>query len=87
MYQLQTCAVSAQDSMVTILSEKASEDVVYCRVSSPSNVSLGHPQMQGTIMQQDFFVSLTLKSAWIYEYGDTCTKASLSVFKSLMVTL
>lgn len=47
--------------MVIVLSEKASEDTVYSRVSSPSNVSLGHPQMQGTIVQRDWFVSLTLK--------------------------
>lgn len=37
--------------------------MAYSRVSSLSNVSLGHPQMQGNVMQQDCFVSLTLKSA------------------------
>lgn len=41
--------------MEIVLSEEASEDTVYARVSSPSNVSLGHPQMQGNVMQQDCF--------------------------------
>lgn len=63
MCQLQANDLSAQDSMEVILSERTSEDMVYSTVSTPSNVSLGHPQMQGNVVQQDCFVSLTLKSA------------------------
>lgn len=36
--------------MEIILSEEDSEDTVYSRVSYQSNVSLGHPQMQGNVM-------------------------------------
>lgn len=63
MCQLQANALSAQGSREIILSERASEDRVYSTVSTPSNVSVGHPQMQGNVMQQDWFVSLTLKPA------------------------
>jgi len=54
--------------MEIILSERASEDMVYSRVSSPSNVSLGHPQGfnqndSGNVTQRGCLVSLTLKSA------------------------
>lgn len=49
--------------MKIILSERASEDTVPSGVSSPSHVMLGHPPMQGSVVQQDWFVSLTLKSA------------------------
>lgn len=74
MCQLQANALSAQDSVEITLSERASEDTVYSRVSSPSNVSLGHPQMQRNVMQQDCFVSLNLN---LHE----CMKVEIHVLK------